>query len=420
MPEWRKYRLENILSIVKNSVKPCNIEECNYIGLEHIAKKSFLLNYIGSSQDVESNKYFFQPNDILYGKLRPYFQKVYKPNFEGICSTDIYVIRTKDERVVSQDFLYQIVREKKFTEWAMEGHTGTRMPRADWQALRKKKVLLPIDLIEQHRIAEILGALDDKIELNLEMNKTLEEMAMAIYKEWFVDFGPFRDGEFVDSELGLIPKGWELKTINAIIKEIIDHRGKTPKKMGGTWTKSKNNTIPALSAKNIKNGTIVQEDSIRYIDRELYDKWMPIKLESGDILMTSEAPLGELFFLAVKEDYCLSQRLFALRTNTKLILPWCLFFWLKSYRGQHLLSRRATGSTVVGIRQAELRKVEILKPPIHVQMEQDNIINCIFVKMEANIRENQILKKTRDYLLPKLISGEIRVKAAEEKLKEVL
>jgi len=218
MPEWRKYRLENILSIVKNSVKPCNIDECNYIGLEHIAGKSFLLNDIGSSQDAESNKYSFQPNDILYGKLRPYFQKVYKPNFKGICSTDIYVIRTKDERIVSQDFLYQIIREKKFTEWAMEGNTGTRMPRADWQALRKKMVLLPDNLNEQHSIAEILSSLDDKIELNLEMNKTLEEMAIAIYKEWFVDFGPFRDGEFVDSELGPIPKWGEVVNLSDIIQ----------------------------------------------------------------------------------------------------------------------------------------------------------------------------------------------------------
>ncbi|MDZ7604415.1 MAG: hypothetical protein U5K79_02255 [Cyclobacteriaceae bacterium] len=73
-------------------------------------------------------------------------------------------------------------------------------------------------------IASILGALDDKIELNLEMNKTLEEMAMALYKHWFVDFGPFRDGNFVESELGMIPEGWEVKSIGELYKTIQEER----------------------------------------------------------------------------------------------------------------------------------------------------------------------------------------------------
>ena len=96
---------------------------------------------------------------------------------------------------------------------------GSTMPMLNKSDFGKIEIEIP-EIEEQKSIASILSALDDKIELNLQMNKTLEEMAMALYKHWFVDFGPFQDGEFVDSELGEIPKGWEVKTIRRFIKII--------------------------------------------------------------------------------------------------------------------------------------------------------------------------------------------------------
>lgn len=416
MQEWRKYRLENILCIVKNSVNPCNIDECNYIGLEHIAGKSFLLNDIGSSQDVESNKYSFQPNDILYGKLRPYFQKVYKPNFKGICSTDIYVIRTKNERVVSQDFLYQIVREKKFTEWAMEGHTGTRMPRADWQALRKKMVLLPDDLNEQHRIAEILGALDDKIELNLEINKTLEEMAMAIYKEWFVDFGPFHDREFVDSELGPIPKEWEVKTIENLSKII-----------GGFAFKSKDFKEEGdlvIKIKNIQNGLVTLGDGNKIPKLAVENVDSKFKLIPGDycIAMTG-AEVGKI---GIIPDYgktlWLNQRVGLFRNNTTIIQGAVMAALFLSGNGNYeQIQNLAYGSAQPNISSTQLENIKIPLPNNLFDLKKiSDLIFNLHLNILHNYNENYTLGKLRDYLLPKLISGEIRVKAAEEKLKEVL
>ena len=104
---------------------------------------------------------------------------------------------------------------------------GSAVPSLTTSLLNEIKITIP-ELKEQKAIASILSALDDKIELNLQMNKTLEEMAMALYKHWFVDFGPFKEGEFIDSELGKIPKGWEVKKFDDFIDKIIDNRGKTP------------------------------------------------------------------------------------------------------------------------------------------------------------------------------------------------
>ena len=419
MPEWRKYRLENILSIVKNNVKPCNIDECNYIGLEHIVGKSFLLNDIGSSQDVESNKYFFKPNDILYGKLRPYFQKVYKPNFKGICSTDIFVIRTKDEKVVSQDFLYQIVREKKFTEWAMEGHTGTRMPRVDWQTLRKKMVLLPDDLNEQHRIAEILSSLDDKIELNLEMNKTLEEMAMAIYKEWFVDFGPFRDGEFVDSELGPIPKGFNLDNISNlfVFSKGVSYRSKYLDNEGN----------PMINLKCFSRDGLFREQGIKGYSGEYKERHIVIK---GDLLVAmtdltqDRVILGSPLLvpdIKTEKPIIISTDVGVLReklsTNEMKLM---VYYLMKRYEYHEYILGHGNGSTVMHLDKNGILNCNILAPPIPALRQFNNLIKPLIDLMDCNRNENKNLIETRDYLLPKLISGEVRVKAAEEKVKEVL
>ncbi|MDP8233323.1 MAG: restriction endonuclease subunit S [Candidatus Saelkia tenebricola] len=400
MPEWRKYRLEDILSIVKKSVNPCSIDECNYIGLEHIAGKSFLLNDIGSSQDVESNKYSFKPNDILYGKLRPYFQKVYKPSFKGICSTDIFVIRTKDEKVVSQDFLYQIVREKKFTEWAMEGHTGTRMPRADWQALRKKMVLIPDDLNEQHRIASILSALDDKIELNLEMNKTLEEMAMAIYKEWFVDFGPFCDGEFVDSELGPIPKGWK---VNQLKDVAFITMGQSPS------SKYYNQNSQGFS---FHQG--IKDYGWRFPTNITYSTEGKRFAEKGDILFSVRAPVGRINIAGTK--LILGRGLAGIRhrdyKNT------FLFYSLKTvFTKDDIIGN---GTVYKSVNKNDVEGLKILLPDTETLNGFIDITEPLDLLIEANTKEVKTLQDIRDYLLPKLISGKIRVKAAEKKLKEVL
>ena len=227
----------------------------------------------------------------------------------------------------------------------------------------------PLD--EQRAIAHILGTLDDKIELNRRMNETLEAMARALFKSWFVDFDPVRakaegrdpglpkhladlfPDRFVDSELGEIPEGWEVGTIDDVTSLIIDYRGKTPKKLGKEWAIS---GIPAVSAKNIKKGRLVEKQSINYVDQSLYDLWMKDKLNIEDILMTSEAPLGELCFLAREAEYCLSQRVFALRADQKRCASSFLYLWLETKDAQEKVDRE-----LLVVRSSEFVKVSCVR-----------------------------------------------------------
>ena len=222
MSEWKKLKLGESAELRSEKFTPNNITSYPYIGLEHIEPKSLRINGIGVSNDVSSQKSIFYSDDILYGKLRPYFQKVYYPTFKGVCSTDIFVVKPKN--VVHPKYLFYLLASDEFTALANQGSTGTRMPRADWKHLVSTEWDIP-NLQTQTAIVEILSSLDDKIELNNKINQELETLAQTLFKQWFIDFEfpnengePYKSsgGEMVDSELGEIPKGWSVGYLNQI------------------------------------------------------------------------------------------------------------------------------------------------------------------------------------------------------------
>lgn len=255
-------------------------------------------------------------------------------------------------------------------------------------------IILP-PLLEQKSIAAILTAFDDKIELLQAQNKTLEETAQTIFKEWF---GKYQIGDE-------LPEGWRVDELGNVLELIIDYRGKTPLKLGMDWSE---NGYPALSAKSIKNGKIVRRDAMNFGSEELYRIWMKDELQKGDILLTSEAPLGEMYYLNDDTRYILSQRLFALRTNNMITSEY-LYHYLFSDNGQYLLQARASGSTVEGIRQSELRNIEVIIPEENLLQRASKIFKSIFDKTFINEEQIQTLTQTRDEILPRLMSGELRV-----------
>lgn len=177
--------------------------------------------------------------------------------------------------------------------------------------------------------------------------------------------------------------------VNDIIDEIIDYRGKTPKKLGGNWSLVPTN-YRALSAKNIKNGRIVQEDSIRFVNENLYKKWMKKEVNKGTILITSEAPFGELLYWDSDEKIVLSQRVFGLKIKKEFNSRY-IYYYMLSNTFQSELSGRATGSTVTGLRQPELLKCKIKIPERKIQDKIANILKNIDNKINLNTNINNNL-----------------------------
>jgi type I restriction enzyme S subunit len=273
------------------------------------------------------------------------------------------------------------------------------------EKLAKVEVPLP-PLSVQRRIAGILSGYDELIENCQQRIRILGAIARALYREWFVHFR-FPGHEKhprVASPLGDIPQGWEVKPLDAVVEDIVDYRGKTPTKLGGDWS---DEGIIALSALNVKGGRLVNLEKSKRVDEDLYSRWMKNPLREGDILMTSEAPLGELFFLCKHERYCLSQRLFSIRANREVIAPVFLYLSLESEQTQHELQSRASGATVSGIRQSELRKVPIVVPSPVIQQHAEPILQRLAEQIHTLDAQIQNLRRTRDLLLPRLLSGQV-------------
>lgn len=172
------------------------------------------------------------------------------------------------------------------------------------------------------------------------------------------------------------------RTLGDVLDLVIDHRGKTPKKLGGDFEDS---GVPVVSAIHIKGGQIKWDERERFVSFEMYKKWMPQKLQKGDLLLTSEAPLGELALVSNDEPLVLSQRLFALRAKHGVLEGKYLYYFLQSQHGQQILNARSSGTTVTGIRQSELVKIEIPVPSIEDQRRIVGVLGALDDLIQLNI-----------------------------------
>ena len=181
--------------------------------------------------------------------------------------------------------------------------------------------------------------------------------------------------------------------LGEIILKIMDFRGKTPKKLGMNWTEN-NRDILAISAKNVKNGKLINLDKAHYGNEELYKKWMKEgDIKKGDLLLTSEAPLGESFLVSKPFKAIISQRIFLLRPNPEIIDSWYFYLLSTTSIFKKKLQERATGTTVLGIKQKELLKIEVDIPNLKKQREIVKKIRPIILKSELNEKINTNLEE---------------------------
>ncbi|MBZ9729987.1 restriction endonuclease subunit S [Salegentibacter sp. JZCK2] len=310
-------------------------------------------------------------------------------------------------------FLYHYLKNPVIRQYANDIASGSVQKDLNHTAFKSIPIKVPENLQEQKSIASILSALDDKIELNLQMNKILEEMAMALYKHWFVDFGPFQDGEFVDSELGEIPKGWEVLTLSDVTSKITDGAHHSPK--------SVEEGKPMASVKDMDHWGFNIE-TCRKISEVDYLKLTnqgcrPLK---NDVVIAKDGSYLKHAFVIEKDlDIVLLSSIAILKPNGKLN-PHLLNLNLKLDSVKTRMKAIVSGAAIQRIVLKEFRKFLIIVPPKQIQDSALQSIENLMEQCWNNNSENQTLTKLRDTLLPKLISGEVRVKDVEKTLTEVL
>ena len=395
--DLKKYKLDEFAKLVKKQYQPNADEELIYIGLEHIEQQTLRINGYGNSKNVISQKYRFSSGDILFGKLRPYFRKVFRPKFDGVCSTDIWVIKAKKD--FDQGFLFYFLANQSFIDACNSGSSGTRMPRADWDHLSETEWELP-PLPTQHRIADILSALDDKIELNRQTNATLEAIAQAIFKEWFVNFNfPGATGEMIESELGMIPMGWRADSI-LMVAELLS--GGTPStKINDYW----DGDIKWISAKDVSSakGSFV-------LDTERKITGLGVKNSSTKILpklttiVTARGTVGS--FCILSEPMAMNQTNYGLKAKEQES-DYFVFFSLANLVAQ--LQQASYGTIFDTVTTITFEKSKIIIPPYFIIQKFDQLVRPLMETILDNLEQSNTLTKIRDTILPKLMNGDIEL-----------
>ena len=414
--EWQIKAFSDCATLVRESVSPSDLGNTPYIGLEHIGENTLSLVGHDVASSVTSTKSRFKQGDILFGKLRCYFRKVIRAPFDGICSTDIWVTRAREG--VDQGFLYYCMASQSFIDFADAGSEGTRMPRTTWEWVSHYKIPLP-PLDEQRQIAHILGTLDEKIELNRQMNETLEAIARTIFKSWFVDFDPVRakmegrmpagmdaatatlfPSTFQDSPLGEIPEGWEV----GILGEI----GENVRQSVKASEINSNECYIGLEHMPRRSIALSEWQTADGLGSNKY------RFRKGEILFGKLRPYFHKVGVAPLDGVCSTDILVIQPIDSEwfgIVLGFVSSDEFIAYTNAY-----SAGTRMPRTNWKDMSRYEIVLPQFEISQKYAEFIQPFIERIIENIHQSRTLSQIREILLPKLLSGKVRVKQIEEQL----
>ena len=309
--------------------------------------------------------------------------------------------------------------------------TGTTIKHLTGKAIAALAVPLP-PIEVQRAMVDVLKLLDDRITLVHETNATLEAIAQALFKSWFVDFDPVRAKQaglapegmdeataalfpdaFAESALGLVPKGWQMRPITEVVEGVYDGPHATPPEADAGPV--------FLGIKNL-TGTALDFSDIRHINEADWAKWTKrVTPQAGDIVFSYEATLG--FFALIPPDLrcCLGRRLALIRPRSE---QGAGHFWFHQFVAapfQGLLTKHTIqGATVNRIALKEFPSYPVLVPPLPLQMAFHEVASSVWAKIQRNQAQAQTLAALRDALLPRLISGQLRLPEVQKLNEEAI
>ncbi|MEK6891883.1 MAG: restriction endonuclease subunit S [Nanoarchaeota archaeon] len=412
--DWNIKKIKDISKINELIVsKDYKFDEIEYIDISSVDNGRLL--------EVQKLKREYAPsraqrivrnNDILISTVRPnlkHFTFIKKCNENTVASTGFAVISSKH---IDPQYLYHYVTTNRYTNYLSaiaDSHTST-YPAINPDVIEESYIPIP-NINEQRSIAKILSDLDSKIELNQQINKILEEIGKAIFKHWFIDFEfpneggkPYKSsgGDMVDSELRKIPKGWEIGRLGDFgnIQPGFAFKSQDFIEDGYKIIKIRNIQSPIVDVVNVDD--YVNDEIFNNIDKKFY-------LESGDVLIAmTGAELGKVGIIPYFNGIMLlNQRVGKVVSNHKFLF----YLYLIQNEVQSLMKGVSSTSSAQGnISNTDIQKIKLVVPPKGLVNKFTAATEKIFTKMIKNWGENNLLSQIRDSLLPKLMSGEIRVK----------
>lgn len=339
------------------------------------------------------NKFTTKGPSITIGRSGSLGTPYYYKNDFWAHNTVLYI---KEFHKSDPKFIYYLLKTIDFSKF----NSGSAVPSLNRNYIHPIEVFVPVDIAIQRRIADILSALDDKIELNRQTNATLEAIAQAIFKEWFVDFNfPGSTGEMVDSELGMIPKGWRVDSILAIADLL---SGGTPStKISEFWS----GKIKWVSAKDVSNaqGTFLL-DTERKITQAGVENSSTKILPELTTIVTARGTVGSYCILG--KPMAMNQTNYGLKAKIKES-DYFVLFSLVNLVAQ--LKQASYGTIFDTVTTVTFEKSKIVVPPTQLIQKYNKQIEPVMEKILLNLELSATLVQIRDALLPKLMNGEIDV-----------
>lgn len=419
--EWKEVRLGNVCEIygrigfrgyTTNDLVDTPKEGAISLSPKNIINGELNLEqctYIKWDKYYESPEIMINPNEIVITKTgssvgrTTFVRRVVHPM---TLNPQLVVLKNISENA---EFLSYYIKSALFQSVLKSIVVGSAIPTLSQKNLANIMINVPKEVEDQRRIASILSSLDRKIELNNKINADLEEMAQAIFKNWFVDFEPFKDGKFVDSELGMIPEGWKVSQI-ADIPHILEN-GKRPK--GGAVEKG----IPSVGAEHVKGMCTYDYSKTKYINCEFAAKLKTGKINGYELMIYKDGgkpgyfiPNFSIFGEGYPFENCyLNEHVFKLDFDGNKEFNIFCYFFFKTEQIMSYFNAQGAKAAIPGINKKDVENIYIFSPDNESVIKFGEFAYPLFKQMLKNAIENRTLSLLRDTLLPRLMSGEIEI-----------
>ena len=393
--EWKEYQIQDVCRLING--RAYSNDEMLEHGKYKIVRVGNLSGgnstWFYSDLELPADKYCHN-GDLLFAWACTFGPHIWKED-NTIFHYHIWKI-VEDKDVVDRRFFYYYL---KFATGGFLGAlNGSVMVHITKSSMEKMIIRIPKKLDDQHRIASLLSSLDRKIELNNKINADLEEMAQAIFKNWFVDFEPFKDGKFVDSELGMIPEGWKVGCLGDMGTIVC---GKTPSKANSNYY---GGNIPFIKIPDMHGNVFVEISEDRLTEQGSLSQIKKL-IPPYSLMVSCIATVG-LVSINTKPSHTNQQ------INTIIPYSRSALFYLYQHikNNEELLKNMGRGgTTTLNVNTKSFSNIRLLIPSETSLEHFHGIVEGLFKKIELNMHESRTLSHLRDTLLPKLMSGELEV-----------
>ena len=347
-----------------------------------------------SVEEEKADEYLLAPNDIVFARTgnstgRTYF---YEESDGIFCYAGFLIKFTLNPNKVNPRMLKYYTHSKAYYDWVHSFETGGTRGNINAKTYGQMPVTLP-SKERQDRIVEICKSLDDKIEVNKRINDNLEQQAQALFKSWFVDFEPFKKGKFIDSELGMIPEGWQVEELGNITNSITEKVGKRT-------------DVKVLSPVNTGDLLLSEE----YFTKQVYSKNLAkyIMVAPNDFAYNpARINIGSIGMNTFDFSGCVSPVYVVFRCEKEYHHFFNIFKATKNFKEE--VNTRAIGGVRQTLSYKDFSLIKIVYPPKEAVEQFNKIYSHIMTLIKKNVLENKRLHQTRDTLLPKLMSGELKI-----------